>query len=75
MRTYRKNGPVSAILSGLANSSTCKAHPSYVLSAALDAGASINALSVFVLSITLFRWWGLPHFFAGTDAEHCQVAS
>ncbi|WFD02369.1 hypothetical protein MOBT1_001051 [Malassezia obtusa] len=46
----------------------------YVLSAALDAGASINALLVFVLSITLFRWWGLPHFFAGTDAEHCQAS-
>lgn len=61
--------------SGSANSSTCDAYTSYVLSAALDAGASINALSVFVLSITFFRWWGLPHFFAGTDAEHCQVAS
>ncbi|WFD43298.1 hypothetical protein MPSI1_001959 [Malassezia psittaci] len=45
----------------------------YVLSAALDAGSSINALTVFLLSITVFRWWGLPHMFAGKDAEHCQV--
>ena len=45
----------------------------YVLSAALDAGSSINALTVFLMSITLFRWWGMPHMFAGKDAEHCQV--
>ena len=47
----------------------------YVLSAALDAGSSVNALTVFLLSITLFRWYGTPHFFqsSDTDVEHCKV--
>lgn len=47
----------------------------YVLSAALDAGASVNALTVFFLSITLFRWYGTPHLFQSndTDVEHCRV--
>ncbi|WFD06451.1 hypothetical protein MVES1_001796 [Malassezia vespertilionis] len=46
----------------------------YVLSAALDAGASVNALCAFLLSITVFRWLNLPHvFFGGADVEHCNV--
>jgi len=46
----------------------------YVLSAALDSGSSVNALTVFVFSITIFRWWGSPSLIpAGTDAEHCRV--
>lgn len=47
----------------------------YVLSAALDAGSSVNALVVFFLSISLFRWIGTPHLFASndTDVEHCKV--
>ena len=47
----------------------------YVLSAALDAGSSVNALTVFLLSIPLFRWYGTPHFFqsSDTDVEHCKV--
>ncbi|WFC99208.1 hypothetical protein MYAM1_001952 [Malassezia yamatoensis] len=78
--------PTNIILSGLicaflSQKWAREKHPewfakfNYVLSAALDAGSSINALTVFLMSITVFRWWGLPHMFAGQDAEHCQVVS
>jgi len=49
----------------------------YVLSAALDAGASINALIVFLLSITLLKYTPIPHW-AGNpvlDSEHCKPGS
>ncbi|WFD22648.1 hypothetical protein MEQU1_001322 [Malassezia equina] len=36
--------------------------------------SSINALTVFLLSISLFRWFGRPHGASlGTDVEHCKV--
>ncbi|CAD6972700.1 unnamed protein product [Tilletia controversa] len=49
----------------------------YVLSAALDAGASINALVVFLLSVTLLKYTPIPHW-AGNpvlDSEHCKPGS
>ncbi|KAE8270634.1 hypothetical protein A4X09_0g1734 [Tilletia walkeri] len=49
----------------------------YILSAALDAGASINALIVFLLSITLLKYTPIPHW-AGNpvlDSEHCKPGS
>ncbi|CEH13062.1 Sexual differentiation process protein ISP4 [Ceraceosorus bombacis] len=48
----------------------------YVLSAALDAGTSINALVLFFMSVTILkvvpmpRWWGNP----AADSEHCLPA-
>lgn len=43
----------------------------YVLSSALDAGTSINALAIYVLSIQGFEsWWN-----SKIDAEHCKVGS
>lgn len=47
----------------------------YVLSAALDAGTSINALVVFVLSVTVLKvlpmpnWWLRPDH----DSEYCSI--
>ena len=47
----------------------------YVLSAALDAGTSINALVVFVLSVTVLKvppmpnWWLRPDH----DSEYCNI--
>lgn len=49
----------------------------YVLSAALDAGASVNALVIFLLTISVLKWAPVPHW-AGNplqDAEHCKVAT
>ncbi|KAH9821600.1 putative oligopeptide transporter [Melampsora americana] len=43
----------------------------YVLSSALDAGTSINALTIYVLSIQGFQSWWNPK----SDAEHCKVGS
>ena len=46
----------------------------YVLSAALDAGSSINALVCFLLSITLLKVAPVPHW-AGNpihDSQHCN---
>lgn len=49
----------------------------YVLSAALDAGASINALACFLLSISLLKIFAVPHWFLNParDSEHCAPAS
>ncbi|GAA95778.1 uncharacterized protein L969DRAFT_87803 [Mixia osmundae IAM 14324] len=41
----------------------------YVLSAALDAATSINAMSVFLLGLSFYAWWGNPP----SDSEHCQI--
>ncbi|KDN39744.1 OPT-domain-containing protein [Tilletiaria anomala UBC 951] len=49
----------------------------YVLSAALDAGSSINALCCFLLSITVLKMFAMPHW-AGNpvrDSEHCTPAN
>lgn len=45
----------------------------YPLSAALDAASSINALVVFVLSVTLLKLAPMPRWFLNPklDAEHC----
>ncbi|EGG06337.1 putative oligopeptide transporter [Melampsora larici-populina 98AG31] len=43
----------------------------YVLSSALDAGTSINALTIYVLSIQGSESWWNPKI----DAEHCKVGS
>ncbi|BGP41555.1 hypothetical protein JCM10449v2_005546 [Rhodotorula kratochvilovae] len=44
----------------------------YVLSSALDAGTSINALTIYVLGIGSFwAWWGNSQ----VDAEHCVPGS
>lgn len=47
----------------------------YVLSAALDAGTSINALVVFVMSVTLLKIAPMPHYWGNpaTDSEYCSV--
>ncbi|KAG0145764.1 hypothetical protein CROQUDRAFT_45326 [Cronartium quercuum f. sp. fusiforme G11] len=43
----------------------------YVLSSALDAGSSINALTIYVLGLQGAQsWWNPLH-----DAEHCKVGS
>ena len=49
----------------------------YVLSAALDAGASVNALTIFVLTLTLLKWAPVPHWAANPlqDAEHCRPST
>lgn len=46
----------------------------YVFSAALDAGASVNALTIFVLTLTLLKYAPVPHWAANPlqDAEHCR---
>jgi OPT family oligopeptide transporter len=46
----------------------------YVLSAALDAGASVNALTIFLLTLTLLKYAPVPHWAANPlqDAEHCK---
>ncbi|GAA6032208.1 hypothetical protein JCM8097_007126 [Rhodosporidiobolus ruineniae] len=44
----------------------------YVLSSALDAGTSINALAIYLLGISSFYvWWGN----SAVDAEHCYPGS
>ncbi len=45
----------------------------YVMSAALDAGSSINALVCFILSVTVLKALPIPHWAANpaADAEHC----
>ncbi|GAA5832438.1 hypothetical protein JCM11251_006454 [Rhodosporidiobolus azoricus] len=44
----------------------------YVLSSALDAGTSINALVIYVLGLSsFFTWWGNSDI----DAEHCRPGS
>ncbi|GAA5902069.1 hypothetical protein JCM8208_002466, partial [Rhodotorula glutinis] len=44
----------------------------YVLSSALDAGTSINALTIYVLGLGSFwTWWGN----SSVDAEHCAPGS
>ncbi|GJN90368.1 hypothetical protein Rhopal_003379-T1 [Rhodotorula paludigena] len=44
----------------------------YVLSSALDAGTSIQALAVYILGIgTFWTWWGN----SAVDAEHCTPGS
>ncbi|GAA5934611.1 hypothetical protein JCM3775_002003 [Rhodotorula graminis] len=44
----------------------------YVLSSALDAGTSINALTIYVLGLGSFwAWWGNSN----VDAEHCAPGS
>ncbi|GAA5961932.1 hypothetical protein JCM21900_001152 [Sporobolomyces salmonicolor] len=44
----------------------------YVLSSALDAGTSINALVIYVFGINTFmEWWGNSRI----DAEHCAPGS
>lgn len=43
----------------------------YVLSSALDAGASLNALAVYMLSLEGPRSWWNP----ASDAEHCKSGS
>ena len=46
----------------------------HVLSAALDAGASMNALAGFLLAITVLKVFPMPHW-AGNparDSEHCN---
>lgn len=44
----------------------------FVLSAALDAGTSIQALIVYVFGLgTFLTWWGNP----STDSEHCKLDS
>lgn len=56
-----------------------KRHPrwfgkrNYVLAAALDAGSSVNALCIFVLSITLLKILPMPHWWMNPakDSEHC----
>lgn len=73
VRIYHRNGRASGTRAGSKNTSTPVAY-SYVLSAALDAGSSVNALLVFFLSITVFRWWTLPKWLgSGGDAEHCPA--
>lgn len=49
----------------------------YVLSAALDAGSSINALIVFILSVTLLKILPVPHWYGNptADSEHCKAGS
>ncbi|EPQ31156.1 uncharacterized protein PFL1_01344 [Pseudozyma flocculosa PF-1] len=49
----------------------------YVVSAALDAGASVNALAIFLLSVTIMRWSGPIPNWAGnpsSDSEYCKPA-
>lgn len=44
----------------------------FVLSAALDAGTSIQALVVYVLGLGMFpHWWGN----SAIDTEHCKPGS
>jgi len=43
----------------------------YILSSALDAGTSINALIVYALSLKGFDWWWNPSI----DSEHCKPGS
>ncbi|CAO1635180.1 unnamed protein product [Parajaminaea phylloscopi] len=47
----------------------------YVLSAALDAGTSINALVVFGLSVTVLKVVPMPHWWLNPakDAEYCTA--
>ncbi len=49
----------------------------YVLSAALDAGASVNALTIFVLTLSLLKYAPVPHWAANPlqDAEHCRPSA
>ncbi|KAE8231706.1 hypothetical protein CF326_g3273 [Tilletia indica] len=82
------NIPTNIITSGfitayMSQSWARRKHPAwfakynYILSAALDAGASINALIVFLLSITLLKYTPIPHW-AGNpvlDSEHCKPGS
>lgn len=43
----------------------------YILSSALDAGTSINALIVYALALKGFEWWWNP----AVDSEHCKPGS
>ncbi|KAA1133450.1 hypothetical protein PGTUg99_012769 [Puccinia graminis f. sp. tritici] len=43
----------------------------YILSSALDAGTSINALIVYALSLKGFDWW----WNSSIDSEHCKPGS
>ncbi|KAG0151823.1 hypothetical protein CROQUDRAFT_56718 [Cronartium quercuum f. sp. fusiforme G11] len=43
----------------------------YILSGALDAGTSINALIVYLFSLKGFEWWGNSPI----DSEHCKPGS
>lgn len=44
----------------------------YVLSAALDAGTSINALVIYLFGLSHFvEWWGN----SAIDSEHCKSGS
>ncbi|KAK0553947.1 hypothetical protein OC845_000936 [Tilletia horrida] len=74
--------PTNIIASGfiaayLSQSWARRKHPgwfakyNYVLSAALDAGASINALIVFLLSVTILKASNIS-IGAGKDSEHCK---
>lgn len=49
------------------------ARRNYVLASALDAGSSVNALCIFLLSISILKVFPLPHWFFNPerDAEHC----
>ncbi|KAK0566916.1 hypothetical protein OC844_000514 [Tilletia horrida] len=80
--------PTNIITSGfiaayLSQSWARRRHPgwhakyNYVLSAALDAGSSINALIVFLLSITLLKYTPVPHWAGNpvSDSEHCKAGS
>jgi OPT oligopeptide transporter protein len=49
----------------------------YVLSAALDAGSSINALTCFLLTVSVLKVVPMPHW-AGNpvkDSEHCTAGT
>ncbi|KAN0062580.1 hypothetical protein ACQY0O_005112 [Thecaphora frezii] len=78
--------PTNVILSGLGLSWFSQKflkeqHPAwferynYVVSAALDAGTSVNALAIFVLSVTVMRWSGpVPNWVGNpsSDSEYCR---
>jgi hypothetical protein len=51
--------------------------PSPPQSAALDAGSSINALVVFVLSVTLLKLLPMPHWLLNPakDSEYCTPSA
>lgn len=78
--------PTNIIMSGFATAWLSqwwarRKHPkwfarrNYVLASALDAGSSVNALCIFVLTITVLKVFPVGHWLMNpaTDSEHCTA--
>lgn len=71
--------PTNVILSGFIASlavyffknANRKVFESYggILSAALDAGTSVNSLVIYSLGLSFISWWGND----AVDSEHCKI--